>query len=382
MIHLVLTDDWELRGDGSGNPTVIQFAAMRSLRSVYEAHGLRASFNVEVLQQLAHLDQAGAHPELAAVAMEWEDAVRETFRRGHDVQVHVHPQWSDAVYDGGRWELRGAWSILDYPAAEARSMIARAKRYLEDLLTPLDPDYRCVSWRSGSWCIAPSDHMLRTLSELGIVFDTSIADGLVRPGRTRFETPRVRLDYRGIDEPFLPYYPDMRDARRAANSAQPIVCLPTHTFRASTVGRGLRAVGRRVRRRTHFADAITRRWVAPADTPLQNAGYEARGYASRAWGAGSHGRLRRRSPKVSDLCGLSFVQMREMLRDIRRRARAAGVERVPVIIENHSKDLGDLGPLRLFAKEVAGADDVVVITLSEVAENIKSGAYAIRTAAA
>src|SRR5207245_1524044 len=79
-----------------------------------------------------------------------------------------------SAYENGSWKLRGAWSILEYEAERARRMLEEAKDYLEGLLRPLDPDYRCVSFRSGSWCIAPGKHVLRALAELGIVFDMSI----------------------------------------------------------------------------------------------------------------------------------------------------------------------------------------------------------------
>ncbi|MDP9223291.1 MAG: hypothetical protein M3P18_05460, partial [Actinomycetota bacterium] len=195
-IQIVLADDWELRGDGSGDMRAIQFATMRRLRSIYEDHGLRGTFNVEVMQQLAHLRLGTTHPDLQALAEEWAEIVQETYARGHDIQLHVHPQWSDAAYERKTWHLRGRWSLLDYPAAEARKMLADAKAYLEDLMRPLNADYRCVSFRSGSWCIAPGGHVLRALAELGIVFDMSIVDGLF------YDTQHVRLDYRRLEESF------------------------------------------------------------------------------------------------------------------------------------------------------------------------------------
>ena len=352
---------------------MIQFEAMRRLRRVYEEHGLRGSFNAEVMQQLAHLRLGREHPELGELATEWEAVVCETYSQGHDVELHVHPQWSDSVYADGRWELRAPWSILDYSAAAARSILKEAKEYLEGLLRPLDGGYRCVSFRSGSWCIAPSDHLLSTLSELGVVLDTSVAAGLF------YDSPHVALDYREIDEPFLPYYPALEDARRDAAAPQPIVCVPTHTFKAGLGGFGLRFAARAIRRRTRLGAALTGRFVAPRDFAIPHAGYDRREYFAREWGGSRVRSLAGSQRKVSDLCGLSFFQTREMLRDIRTRARRAGVVLVPIIIENHSKDVGDIAPLALFAREVAAAPDVEVITLSELARNLEAGAYAIRS---
>ncbi len=43
-IYLVLTDDWELRGDGSGDIETLQFENMEKLVRLYEKHGPKAHF--------------------------------------------------------------------------------------------------------------------------------------------------------------------------------------------------------------------------------------------------------------------------------------------------------------------------------------------------
>jgi hypothetical protein len=375
QIHLVLTDDWELRGDGSGDPRRIQFDTMRRLAGIYERFGLRGSFNVEVMQQLAHRRLAGEEPKLGELATEWEQLVRETFSRGHDIQLHLHPQWSETEYRNGHWELKGSWSLLDYSRTEIRAMVGGAKQYLESVLRPLDPDYRCRTFRSGSWCIAPSPDALPTLAELGIAIDTSVVNGLF------YRSPHVTLDYRDIEEPFLPYYPIMEDARRLAAEPQPIVSVPTHSFHAGLWGYGLRGIGRAIHRRTGLARKLTNRYIAPRDVEIPNAGYQRAAYFRSQWGVSPLDGVANRQTKVSDLCGLSFFQMREMLKDARARASAAGVEAIPVVVQNHTKDIGDFAPLELFAREIAAASDIEVLTLGELARGFEIGNYPVRCAA-
>lgn len=370
LIQLVLADDWELRGDGSGNIRAIQFGTLRKLREVYERHGLRASFNAEVLQQLGHLRFADDHAELHDAAMEWEELVRETYARGHDVQLHVHPQWTDAAYEGGRWALRAPWSILDHPPEGVRSLLAEAKAYLEDLLRRVEPRYRCLSFRSGSWCIAPGAHVLPVLAELGIVFDTSIVDGLVQ------KTAHVDLDYREIDEPFLPYYPRMEDARRMAETPQPVVEVPTHSFRGTLRPLVLRALAKKL----PYARRLLSRYLAPSDVAIESSGY-ASDYGKQVWSRPRR-RLPRRELVVSDLAMLNYPQMRHLLDDVRRRAAASGWPVVPVVLENHTKDIGNFEPIERFAAYVASAPDLEVITLAELAEGLHAGRYPVKMAAA
>jgi hypothetical protein len=390
-LQIVLTDDWELRGNGSGNMRAIQFDTLRRLTAIYEAHGLRGSFNAEVLQQLSHLRLADRHPELGNLAREWETTLTAAFRRGHDVQLHLHPQWTRAEYVDGQWRLGGAWSLLEYPKEQIRELVRECKTYLEELLRPIDPNYRCISFRSGSWCIAPSDTVLDALAEEGLVLDMSIVDGAY------YDTKNVHVDYRDIDEPFLPYHPDMRDARRVSEHPQSIVCVPTHSF----MDDGLRQFGRptdpirpgaslrhrlgiqvaRVLLRLGAGRVRAELLAAPNSLPIPDAGYS-HDYASQEWSSHAAEDEPKGAPTpfiwTSDLSKLHFLQMLEMMRNAKRRAATSGWPVVPVILENHTKDIGNWRPIERFAAHLAGDDDVDVITLRELAQNLIAGAYPVR----
>nr|MDQ3936435.1 hypothetical protein [Actinomycetota bacterium] len=364
-IQLVLADDWELRGDGSGDMRALQFATLRRITEIYERNGLRGSFNAEVMQQLAHRRLAGEHPELGELAAEWEDVVRGAHSRGHDFQLHVHPQWSRARYEDGRWSLDASWSMLDYPGDEVRSILREARDYLQSLLRAVNPSYRCVSYRSGSWALAPSEHTLPALAELGIVVDISMAEGL------HYESPRLRIDYRGIDESFLPYYPRMDDARRVSPTPEPIVCMPTHSFRRPAAPRLIRRAAVELRRlRVPGSGALLRRYGRPNDVPVEPAGGEYSAWTVDGEGAAEN--------PATDLASMSWAELRHVLRDARSRARATGWDDVPVVLENHTKDIGDFGPIERLAAALEAADDIEVITLTELAERLEAGRYPIR----
>ena len=375
LIHLAFVDDWELSGDGSGDPHELQFRPMRKLVRIYNSHGIRGSFNAEVMQQLTFRKLGDEHPELKVLARDWEQQVRETFREGHDVQLHIHPQWSDARYQEGRWQLKGDWSILKYSLAEARQIIALGKEYLENLLRTVDPNYRGVSFRSGSWCIAPSPHILSTLAELGIVFDMSIVGGV------RYHTRRIDLDYANCEEDFLPFYPVMTDARKVSDKQEPIVCIPTNHFygsRRQTFQHHARKVIGAVKSRVSLPNsaanggrtvaAYGHEWAQANTSPMQ-----------KVYQKGVLPYLKGRH-LISDLAQLDYSLMREMLDSIRKRVRAAQVEKVPIILENHTKDLHDFSHIERFVMYVSKAADIKCVTLSEIAADIQRGRFAIKTA--
>ena len=365
-IHLALVDDWELSGNGSGDIRRLQFEPLRRLLSIYNRLSIHGSFNAEVMQQITFRQHQDQHKELKTLADEWDETVRETFRQGHDVQLHIHPQWQNAEYKDGSWKLTADWSILNYSRAEALQMLQRGKAYLENLLKDIDPNYRCVSFRSGAWCIAPSPHMLELLVQLGIVFDMSIVAGV------KYDTRNIKLDYTACEEEFLPYYPVMTDARRVSDKEEPIICVPTNCFYAS----------RRQVFQHHLDKAVSKiRNRIAGPTRVANDGRSVEVYGE-AWAQIDGSRMKRVYRKVivpyvrgkhtiSDLAQLDYALMMEMLDSIRKRARASGLTDVPVVLENHTKDLQNFSDLERFLEKAAQSSDIRFITLTELAKSLK-----------
>jgi hypothetical protein len=370
QIYLVFTDDWELRGDGSGDPTRIQFPPLQKLARIFAERSIRGSFNAEVMQQLTFRSFQDRYPHLKDWADEWERVVTETFRQGHDFQLHIHPQWKGAVYDGKRWILPAPWSILEHPRADVARMITEGIKLLQGFLQPICSGYRCVSFRAGAWCIAPSEFMLDLLASHDIRFDMSIVRGI------SYSSP-VQLDYRYAEEGFLPFYPDMRDARRIAAGKKPIVCIPTACFPEGPLIL-LRRDARRIAN-----EFFTRNNSTPAKLAAANAS----GSTYHEWESRTALPIRvlRRVCSyftgrwlISDLANLDYDQLVNMMRYIRAMARRSGAEAVPVILANHTKNITEFSQIERFLDDIATAPDIRCITLTELSGMLDSGRFSIR----
>jgi hypothetical protein len=175
----------------------------------------------------------------------------------------------------------------------------------------------------------------------------------------------------------------MRDARHLASSIQPIVCIPTHSFmhQASYKSNIVYIVSKLA-----FSAFWRNYFVAPSATPIDNSG--TRQDYQTVWGIKKSSlwtNVRKTVyPKmehiISDLSQLSYNKMEAMLEDICKRAKASGWPFVPVIIENHTKDIGDFAPILKFCIAITKASNIEVITSRELAKNIQSGLYPIRKA--
>jgi hypothetical protein len=370
-IYLAFTHDWELRGDGSGDIEQIQFAPLRQLLEIYKKFGARTTVLPDVLQQLAFRRLQRAHPELKSPADSWDEHVREAFRQGHDIQLHLHPQWLNARYESGRWQLNGDWSILNYDRDTARTILADTKSYLENLLRPVDSDYRCLAFRAGALAAAPSEHLFRSLAALGIQLDVSIAGGVFVNNQT------LQLDYRNCEETFLPFYPMMDDARRVSPQPEAIVCVPLNHFHGSrreVTKQNVSLVRQKLRER---------KTKPRPDSVHRNSDGQSLASSRSAIGAayeklilpaitGRH--------FVSDTGRLNYPLLREMITSIRERAEASGLSKLPVVLTNHPKDIRDIAAIERFVGEVAVAEDVRFITLNEMAGKLRSGEFQVRTA--
>lgn len=378
IVHLALTDDWELRGDGSGDVHRLQFQPMRELVRLFNAYGVRGTFNAEMMQQLTFRKLQTRHPELKALADSWDEHVLDSFRQGHDIQLHAHPQWLDAQYQNGRWYLPSDWSILRHEPDAAYAMLSEGKKYLENLLRPVDTTYRCISFRAGSSCIAPSPFILSLLAEVGLIFDMSIIGGL------HVKTQNLQIDYTDCEEDFLPFYPRMEDARKVSYKQEPIMCVPIFHFYGS--------------RRRVFMHILSLGWrkarIAFSGGSEKRESRAHEDYAKRMWAETGHSsacsRIYEKAIKpcltgkhlTADIGRLDYAFLSEMLCAIRRQARETGLKEVPVILTNHSKYIEDFTSIELFLQDASKCDDIRFITLTELARRLQPGEFQVRRALA
>jgi hypothetical protein len=378
-IYLALTDDWELRGDGSGDMDEIQLNPMRRLASLYEKNGARGSFFVEVMQQRTFRRFQAEYPELKILADRWEAQVRDVYQRGHDIQLHIHPQWTDAEYQGGSWKLKGKWSILDHSPEEANRLILEGKEFLEDLLRPVDPDYRCLAFRAGAWCVAPSPHILSQLADAGIILDASIVEGI------HIHTKNLQLDYQNCEESFLPFYPNMQDARKVSSQKEKIICVPTCHFiepKWFMLRRHMKMTWRLVRNRIAGSPKGTRKAANGGEPQTSEYREWERVNASTLSKIVHHLRpyLSQGTYQIGDLSALEYPWLCCMMQSIRKRVRSSGLSEIPVILENHTKEIRNFNDIERFISDCARADDIQFITLTDLAARLQNGQFNIQTA--
>jgi len=188
LVHLVLSLDYEVFGNGAGEVMRDVVRPTRRLLEICERHGATMTIMFEVGEYWAFEEYGEPlQRELGYCPgrVMREQAV-EAVERGHDVQLHLHPQWIGAEYEEGVWRLRHrSWRLADLPdglgSEESITSITgalhRGKQTLEDIIRPRKSGYECVCFRAGGFLAQPSGDIIRAMQTVGLRADSSVVKG-------------------------------------------------------------------------------------------------------------------------------------------------------------------------------------------------------------
>lgn len=176
MLYICFTADYELFfGKNFKSEDEVLIAPTYELMQTLERGGARLSILADVLCIMKY-ENEGLH-DFAQAASE---QLMEAARGGHDVQLHLHPHWITSTRTPSGWKFdMKRYRLHDFGFGEggAGEIIRMSKAYLEDIIRKAKPDYSCMAFRAGGWCMQPEEELLRALLGEGIWIDTTIYRG-------------------------------------------------------------------------------------------------------------------------------------------------------------------------------------------------------------
>ena len=204
--HLILTADVELFGNGSGCVKHCVLAPLERMAAVAEMHNARLELFVEALEFCA----MEASPEHSKVIADVKRALAELLRRGHKLQLHLHPQWHGARFENGTWALElSQWRTGNVAAERLLEMLGRAEQWLRNAVVDVATDFHCTVFRAGGWCIQPSAVVIECLRSMRIRMDSSVAPGMMNRDATAW--------YNFRDSPRRSWWPVSGDVTRVGD---------------------------------------------------------------------------------------------------------------------------------------------------------------------
>ena len=188
MIHLILSLDYEIFGNGAGDVMRDIIQPTNRLLNICDKHGAKMSIMFDVGEYWAFEQYASQFQKDLGYSPceQMKRQAIDAIRRGHDVQMHLHPQWIGAEYDRGVWQLCNSyWRLADLPGGlgsmsqitSITGALHAGKLTLERMIKPVKADYECVCFRAGGFYAQPSENIVSAMKKVGLKADSSVVKG-------------------------------------------------------------------------------------------------------------------------------------------------------------------------------------------------------------
>lgn len=178
--QIILSFDYELFfGDSSGTVLKSIVEPTNMLLDVMECNGLRGNFFIDYLmfRELERQTEQQAKRDIQLL----RNQVRDIVKRGHRIELHLHPHWIDAKYNGdGTWDYSNFthYSLSSLDEDTIIKLFKEGSDYLNNLARDVEPDYSICAFRAGGWAIQPFEKIKKGFLVAGIKIDSSVAAGM------------------------------------------------------------------------------------------------------------------------------------------------------------------------------------------------------------
>ena len=266
-------------------------------------------------------------------------------RRGHDLQLHLHPEWVGAIFPREQWILRPEKRTVDslyVTPEEVSKYIGDRKSVIDGLYKAAGTKKRVTAFRAGAFCAQPGKMLLRALAENGIVIDSSLVKGMVRWDE------QVQLDFSGVPEN-RKHWTISEDVARE-DSLGRVTEIPIYSL-----------MGRRIQQLT--PRRLLAKFSGNVPKDKQREMVKQLGIGRTPMSALRF--LRQRFPIKLDFHNMSAAQM---LRWIRQAPSAPEGDLDVIVLIGHSKEHRDDGNFERFLEGVAADLSLEVVSMGDVAE--------------
>lgn len=189
MLELIFTIDYEIFGNGEGSLRNHVLEPTRQLQKIFDRYAARLVIFVEAAE-LEIINQTKSDSVIAEV----EQQVRALYADGHEIALHLHPQWYNGAYKNGKWVLNNSeYNLCNLQEQRIVEIIDRAINYLKSILT--EPSFAPFSFRAGNWLFQPTQPAANILHNRGVKIDSSVFKGGLQHQHHLDYRPAIKNDY-------------------------------------------------------------------------------------------------------------------------------------------------------------------------------------------
>lgn len=171
MIEFIFTIDYEIYGNGEGALRELIFEPARQLNSIFYHAEAKIVVFVEAAE-LKKIEAAKSDPAITEVKKQ----IQEFYQQGHEIALHLHPQWSKGKYINGKWALNDEeYNLCVLSKQKIIEIVDDSIEYLRTVIS--EPGFSPFSFRAGNWLFQPTQPAADILAQRGIKIDSSVFKG-------------------------------------------------------------------------------------------------------------------------------------------------------------------------------------------------------------
>jgi hypothetical protein len=311
MTEIIFSIDYELYGDGHGSLQDLVLEPAAQLAEVFQRNGVRFVAFVEAME-LARIRETLTDPHIRPVC----EQIRDLHRMGHEIGLHIHPQWANARHHDGVWHLDyDEYNLCRLPRSRIEQIVDECLNFLRDAVH--DMSFRPIAFRAGNWLLQPTALVAEVLADRGLKIDSSVFRG----GYHRHPA----IDYRPAIRNRENFWKFRSDVNRPDPNGS-LIEVPIYTAMVPIwrmLTRKRVALQQRSQARRKDIDGGARKWLDYA-RPLY--------------------------PLKFDFCRMSFKEMTEMMEFELGRVNLRDGRHRPIVAIGHTKDLKDTGTVNEFLR--------------------------------
>ncbi|GJM28806.1 MAG: hypothetical protein DHS20C17_14410 [Cyclobacteriaceae bacterium] len=208
MFGCLFTLDYEIHGNGDGCPYELMVEPTERLLRLFDQYGAKLTIMADVAEIIKFKEYWQEHNEDVFYFNQIKQQLQQAILSGHDVQLHIHSSYFGSKFSNGSWDQNWLeYSLAELPYDRLFEIIGICKSFLEELIQPVQPDYRCSVFRAANWSMSPSYNIVQALINNGIKIDTSVW----KYGKW---DKIVQFDYSNAHSDLIPWYIDPNDVCR------------------------------------------------------------------------------------------------------------------------------------------------------------------------
>lgn len=187
MKQIILTIDYELfLGQQTGNVESCMIEPTKKLAQFLSINNSKMTVFWDILHFYRLLELEDKFSELKNDRIAIQDQIVNLAKKGHDIQLHLHPHWLDAKFLNGKWVFTYERFKLHALSNTNDSMninsilgcVTIAKNLMEQIVRKADKNYKTFIFRAGGYLIEPFEEIQGALYENDIYIDSSVCPEL------------------------------------------------------------------------------------------------------------------------------------------------------------------------------------------------------------